>query len=290
MSTSIFLRLPKFIAFFSWIILVWGCAPKWEDNGHGMRYVFHAQNKDAKKANLNDWLTLDYTVRKSSGDTVVTTAKTSPVEQQLLAPPFPGAIENILLLLKEGDSLEVETQASLFYPNQKLPNNLQADDTLSIFLKVRAVRSPQEKQEMIQRQIIEHQKIDDDSIRSYLSTRGLLIATKKHPSGIYYYIHAEGKGTPANVGDSIVFYYHGSYLNGNAFDIQDKEPVGFVLGKKRVLPGWEMAFDDILTEGSQVSIYLPSHLAFGYKGKDLIPPFTPLKFQIGVKAIIRAKP
>jgi FKBP-type peptidyl-prolyl cis-trans isomerase FkpA len=279
----------KLIAFLGFG-LFGSCSPKWEDNGHGMRYVFHSRGESAGQAVMNDWLTLDYTVRKHSGDTIVTTTKTAPVEQQLLPPPFPGAIESVLMLVREGDSLEIETQAAVFYPNQKLPGNVQAQDTLHIFLKVKEIRSPEEKQTAIQQQIIAHQKIDEDSIRSYLKTRGLLGAAKRHASGIYYYTHAEGKGIPANVGDSIAFYYHGSYLNGNAFDIQDKEPVGFVLGKKRVLPGWEIAFDEILTEGSQVSIFLPSQLAFGYRGKDLIPPFTPLRFQIGVKNIVRGKP
>jgi|GEM_PF-5283069 len=278
----------------SWLVasaLLWlvGCGPKWEDTGHGMKYAFYAQSSKAKKAVLNDWLRIDYTVRKHNGDTVVTTYKTAPIEQQLLNPPFPGALETVLAKVGEGDSLEVVVSAGLFYPNQELPKNLQADDTLHVFLKIRKVLSPQEKQAGIQKEIMAHVKIDDDSIRANLKTRGLLEAAKKHSSGIYYYVHTEGKGQPANVGDSVAFYYHGSYLNGNAFDIQDKAPIGFVLGKKRVLPGWEIAFDDILTEGSQISIYLPSHLAFGYKGRDLIPPFAPLKFQIGVKAIVRAK-
>jgi FKBP-type peptidyl-prolyl cis-trans isomerase FkpA len=271
------------------VFLFSGCGPKWEDTGYGMRYVFHHRSKEAKLAKLNDWLLMDYTVCKKNGDTITTTAKASPLEQQLLAPPFPGALETILAKVGEGDSLEIETNVGLFYPNQKLPKNLAVNDTLSIYIKIRSIASPQEKSAAIQKQVAQHLKIDDDSIRACLNTRKILDQAKKHSSGLYYLIHIEGKGEPANVGDSIAFYYHGSLLNGEAFDIQDKTPVGFILGQKRMLPGWEIAFDEILTEGSQVSIYLPSHLAFGYKGKDLIPPFTPLKFQIGLKAIVRAK-
>ncbi|MCS6969379.1 MAG: FKBP-type peptidyl-prolyl cis-trans isomerase, partial [Bernardetiaceae bacterium] len=63
----------------------------------------------------------------------------------------------------------------------------------------------------------------------------------------------------------------------------------FIYGQKPLIPGWEIAFSKFLRKGTQARMILPSHLAFGHKGKDNLPPFVVLVFRMQVVDIIKAK-
>ncbi|MCU0448465.1 MAG: FKBP-type peptidyl-prolyl cis-trans isomerase [Bernardetiaceae bacterium] len=273
------------------VLLATGCSGGQSiKTANGLPLAVYHRQLEARAVTVGDWVTIHFLERTAQGDTVAGTfAQGQPLQYQVLSPAYPKAIEEVLLSLQEGDSVVFKLLAEEYYRNQALPAKVTAQDELLFNLKVLKVESEMERNLALQSQVEAQKPIEEEKIKAHLTEREIVGSTKRHSSGLYYFEHWSGKGQPADPGDSIAFFLHGSFLNGNVFDLHDKKPLGFVLGQTRVLPGWEIAFDEILTEGSQYSIILPSHLAYGAKGKDLIPPFTPLRFQIGVKKIVRAK-
>jgi FKBP-type peptidyl-prolyl cis-trans isomerase FkpA len=269
-----------------------GCGgPAEVKTSSGLALQVYQRQPDVRKVQTGDWVTLHFWQRTLKGDTITNTfAQGKPIAHQVLPPPYPKAIEEVLLALQMGDSAVFTVAAADYYQQgQALPPPVTAQDQLQFGLKVVNVQSEGERRVALQAEAEAQIPVEEAQIQAHLKEREIEGSTKRHPSGLYYFEHWAGKGQPADPGDSIVFFLNATYLNGNTFDLHDKTPLSFVLGRNRVLPGWEIAFNDILTEGSQYSIILPSRLAYGAKGKDLIQPFTPLRFQIGVKQIVRAQ-
>ncbi|MCS7020172.1 MAG: hypothetical protein NZM34_13775, partial [Bernardetiaceae bacterium] len=86
---------------------------------NGLSILFHERHLDARKPQLKDVLWLRYAYIGPFGDTIMHTyrpdfpgkyATVEPkdyVEQELLLPPYPGAIEEALAQVAVGDSLTV---------------------------------------------------------------------------------------------------------------------------------------------------------------------------------------
>ena len=114
------------------------------------------------------------------------------------------------------------------------------------------------------------------------------VEVKPTSTGLYFMESTKGKGLNPKEGDSVVVHYTGSFLNGTVFgsSLNANRPVGFVLGEKTILPGWNEAVKQ-MKKGSTVTIIIPSSLAFDSlgdfddnKNKYRIPPYCPLKFDI----------
>jgi len=105
---------------------------------------------------------------------------------------------------------------------------------------------------------------------------------KRTQNGLHYVIHSKGNGPKGQVRRKVKVHYKGWVLNGKEFDSSYKrnEPIGFVLGLKMVIPGWEEALT-LLNVGDKATIYIPSKLGYGVKGNgDAIPPNAILVFDM----------
>ncbi len=96
----------------------------------------------------------------------------------------------------------------------------------------------------------------------------------------------KGKGDTVKSGDVVFVVYAGVLPDGTVFDTNmGKAPVGFIVGKGALIKGWDKALVG-LKEGDEVIIDIPADLAYGEKGvkgkdgKYIIPPNTPLRFDV----------
>ena len=111
---------------------------------------------------------------------------------------------------------------------------------------------------------------DDQALLSYFSSRK--ISPIKTRSGMYYRIQKEGIGQFAMPGDTVVMNYRGNLLDGTVFDsntdsaFMHVQPLVFVLGAGRVIPGWEEGIG-YLKPGSTASFYIPSAMAYGSQSR-----------------------
>lgn len=132
----------------------------------------------------------------------------------------------------------------------------------------------QYEQEMRQRKADEQGDID-----KFLSSSSLKY--QKTSDGIYMVNIKKGSGAAAENGKTLKVHYTGKMLDGTVFDssVERNEPMEFVYGEQRFIPGWELAISKMHV-GDKVSVLLPSDMAYGDRGAGNIPPFTPLIFDI----------
>ncbi|KAK6167775.1 hypothetical protein SNE40_021726 [Patella caerulea] len=83
-------------------------------------------------------------------------------------------------------------------------------------------------------------------------------------------------------GDQVAVHYTGRLETGVVFDSsvqQQRDPIAFVLGEGRVIPGWEQGILGMCV-GEKRLLTIPSHLAYGKKGSPpQIPPDATLIFE-----------
>lgn len=123
-------------------------------------------------------------------------------------------------------------------------------------------------------------------IETYLTSRK--IKAEKSYQGMFYSVHTEGNGAQLKSGDFITINYTGKLLTGQVFD-KSSEPYTFQLGYGQVIKGWEMLLPT-LKVGTKTTLYVPAELAYGSEGiGDIIPPNTPLVFDIEIKEVVSAQ-
>lgn len=116
------------------------------------------------------------------------------------------------------------------------------------------------------------------------------LKTKRTASGLSYGVTKSGKGPFAKNGDTLRVHYEGFLLDGKLVDsTTGKEPFQFVLGKKKVIDGWEEGFT-FFNKGSEGWLLIPSKLAYGpsplINGTTEIPANSVLIFHVKVDDII----
>ena len=98
-------------------------------------------------------------------------------------------------------------------------------------------------------------------------------------SGLQYMVLKEGTGIKPTPTDTVTVKYSGQLLDGTVFDsTTDDETVDFPVNG--VIPGWTEGLQ-LMSEGSEYRLFIPSELAYGSKGvKDRILPNSTLIFDV----------
>jgi len=109
------------------------------------------------------------------------------------------------------------------------------------------------------------------------------ITTSPTASGLYYIETKEGTGVQAESGDTVSVDYIGKFLNGTTFDSSyDRgEPLVFVLGRGRVIPGWDEGIA-YMKNGGEATLIIPSDLAYGTDDYYSIPGYSTLIFEVAL--------
>lgn len=104
---------------------------------------------------------------------------------------------------------------------------------------------------------------------------------RRNPSGLEYVVRELGKGRNPQVGALVTVHYEGRFLDDSVFDSSVKrgKPFQFELGTGQVIKGWDEA---VLTmrKGERRTLIVPFWLAYGEKGKGVIPPRATLVFDV----------
>jgi hypothetical protein len=98
---------------------------------------------------------------------------------------------------------------------------------------------------------------------------------------------AVGKGAAAQAGDKVSVHYVGTLMDGTEFDssrTRDK-PFDFVLGKGKVIKGWDQGVAGMKVGGKR-KLTIPPELAYGARGAPpKIPPNSTLQFEVELLGI-----
>lgn len=185
-------------------------------------------------------------------------------------PLFKADIAGILNRFSNGDSIHMFELAKDLYSGQP-PHPIEPDDTVSIILKIKSFYS--------EKLLINNYVDSADYIKNQTTKNGAFIGYKK-----------KGTGPEIHFGDSVVVDFEGRLFNGTIFNTTQnkKRPFGFVIGKKRVVQGWEEGILK-LKKGDHVELIVPSRLGYGADGAPpAIPPYSPLVYEIEVKKVIKS--
>lgn len=98
--------------------------------------------------------------------------------------------------------------------------------------------------------------------------------------GVYYIVREKGEGSYPQEGDTCFIDYLGYLSNGNLFETskQYHPPNGiwqFTYRPEDVIPGLVNGIGR-MNKGAKIEMVIPSDLAYGSSGTNLIPPYTPL--------------
>lgn len=157
-----------------------------------------------------------------------------------------------------------------FYVDMKL---------LGLVDKEEVLRSQAEYAKMVE----ERKDLESGEIEQYLQDNPGLKMSK---SGVYVKNVKQGKGPKVETLQQVKVNYVGRYIDGRVFDSsQDGEPFMFTVGARQVIPGWDAVVSEMRV-GDKVTVLIPSHLAYG-EGNQVIPPYTPLVFDIELLEIVK---
>ena len=110
---------------------------------------------------------------------------------------------------------------------------------------------------------------------------GHKITTKPTATGLIYVEKIKGTGARAVAGKTVKVHYTGTLLNGTKFDSsRDRDkPFDFTLGQGQVIKGWDEGVA-MMNVGGRATLIIPSSIAYGAEDKGVIPPYSPLVFDV----------
>lgn len=110
-----------------------------------------------------------------------------------------------------------------------------------------------------------------------------------HKNGMSWVVRQQGSGEVPKPGQRIKVHYTGYLLDGKKFDssVDGGRPFETVVGRGRVIRGWDIAFTD-MPVGEKRVLFIPPELAYGSRGAgNVIPPNSTLVFDVELLGIVR---
>lgn len=110
---------------------------------------------------------------------------------------------------------------------------------------------------------------------------------KKTTDGYYYEVIKEGKGPKAQLGQRIRFHFRGSNMMTGEVLVESysEEPIVHVLGNP-MFKGMQLGMQ-LMNAGSHYRFYFPNQLAYGASGSDIVPPYTPVIYEVELQEIYK---
>jgi len=101
-------------------------------------------------------------------------------------------------------------------------------------------------------------------------------------SGLHFIDIVRGTGPAPQAGDVVETHYTGWLEDGTKFDssLDRGEPLQFVLGRGRVIAGWDEGIA-MMHQGGKARLIIPPELGYGARGAGgVIPPNATLTFEV----------
>ncbi|MEL6122432.1 MAG: FKBP-type peptidyl-prolyl cis-trans isomerase [Bacteroidota bacterium] len=120
---------------------------------------------------------------------------------------------------------------------------------------------------------------DQAELEDYIEQNEL--NAQRTDSGLFYTVDSPGDDNKPSITDRVRVNYRGYFLNGAEFDSNND----FEFELSQVIPGWREGIP-LYGVGGKGTLLIPSALAYGPEGNNVIPPNTPILFDIELLEII----
>lgn len=254
--------------------------PGFKKADSGLLYKFHEKNT-TRKAEIGDYITVEMRYRTNE-DSLLFDGKGETIPLELIAPVFPGDINEALAMMSKGDSATFVIRADSFLLKNaqltRLPDFIDEDSRIIFDIRMHNMQSLDELKVEKEKARIEGLKKEKDLINSYILENN--ISVNQEISGLYYVPIIQGSGQQAAAGQRVSVHYSGKFLDGTLFDSSYSrgKPIEFELGRGYVIDGWEEGIAK-MKKGGKALLLVPSELGYG-EGRGQIPPYTPLVFEV----------
>jgi FKBP-type peptidyl-prolyl cis-trans isomerase len=267
----------SFFSFCVWIILS-GCGTDFKKTESGLEYKFVDRGNGAALKN-GEYLILNLLI-KTGTDSVVYNSADADILFPLRYDTYrlkigqKSELEEGFFMMREGDSAIFSVKAADAYAALNIKPPKIASDRIFCYARLVSVldyeaysdwRSAQldkrrEKTNWLRTRLVEKQSQQIDSI---LNAHHSPISVTA--SGIRYTIEKEGMGSHPQKGDTVLFEYEATYLNGTAVPGEvgrsGNKAKFFTIGEERVVQSWQESIM-LLRKGGRGKFYMPSFLAF----------------------------
>lgn len=125
---------------------------------------------------------------------------------------------------------------------------------------------------------IDYETINEADIQSYITENNL--APEKSETGLYYIIENEGTSNSPSPNSNVTVNYKGYFLSGEVFDERNEVDLDLT----SVIPGFSEGVQ-YLKEGGDITLIIPSKLAYGDRGQFTIPPGSVVIFEVALLSI-----
>lgn len=276
----------------------------------GLLYNIHT-DKEGATIKEGDFLAVNV-ITKNDADSVLSSTydagNSAPVLMQ--KPQAKGDIYAALQLLSEGDSATIKMNIDSVFPKGQRPPQLKGKYLVYEMKVEKVIAKGKLSDQVFQGRISEYFKKQGEELKKrepvlmakYIADNNLKVS--KTASGLNYVITKQGSGPQIIEGDTAVVNYTGRLLSGKVFDTSVKEvaekekianpmrkyePIRVPVGSAGIIKGWADALV-LLNKGAKGTFVIPSSLAYGEQGSpNVIPPFSPLAFEIEVVDVVKPK-
>jgi FKBP-type peptidyl-prolyl cis-trans isomerase FkpA len=277
----------------------------------GLLYNIHI-DKGGPKIKVGDFISVNVVAKTDADSVIFSTYEQGNRSDRVLQKGAPGDVMSVFTNLAEGDSVTVKTNMdSLFKKGMRRPPikgkyivyEIKVEKVISKGTGKDAdtVWNAQIKKYM-DTQVAAARKAEGVKFKKYIDDNKLVGVNL--PDGLFYTITKPGTGDKPAANDTAVVFYVAKYTNGKVFETNVKEvaqknnnynpglpykAIRVPVGAKKVIPGWDEGLM-LMNKGSKATFVIPSKLAYGEQGFQIIPPFTPLVFDIEMVDIVHPNP
>jgi len=273
------MKIIKLFCVVGMCLLLVSCGQKYkgfEKSDTGLYYKFYVENPTNHVPAKDEIVSISMSIRTEKDSLVQEFKQITTVMQ---TPKFKGDIFDALSLMHEGDSAVFIINAKQYYNMYnygQVPDFVKNDKTmLWVTIKVDSCITFEQYQLAVENLRKENEQ---KSIIAYLEENK--IKATPRPNGLYYIETKAGTGSFPKQGQTCSVNYTGKLLDGTVFDSSaGREPLPFQLGLGQVISGWDEGIALMKKTGKAILI-IPSHLAYGEGSVGLIPPYSPLVFEV----------
>jgi FKBP-type peptidyl-prolyl cis-trans isomerase len=277
----------------------------------GMLYKI-IDDKSGPSIKEGDFISFNFIV-KTDADSVLQSSYEKGQPQRLFMPKIQGK-GNIMApftTFSEGDSAIIKVNIDTMSKGHPRPKELKGKYLVYIVKIDKVIAKGNLSDQVFQGRVQAYAKSLSDvaknkepiDIKKYIDDNKLKVTTTA--SGLNYVITTPGTGPLPAVGDTVVVNYTGRYLNGKAFETSVKadaikyklpispmnpyKPIRFPVGVQGMIQGWNEGFL-LFNKGTKATMVIPSKLAYGEQGTQMMAPYTPLVFDVELVDIVHPNP
>lgn len=256
----------------------------------GFKYKL-VKDVEGRKPERGDIMMIDW-ISIYDGDSVLANRT---AESGFVLNPFrgPEKLLEVLALCDEGDSVHIEMSTMDYALLTRMPIMRWMDSTKRVEVRMN-IAEVENESKIIERRSKQRIEAEKEVIRQHLADNGL--EAIESPEGIFQVVTVEGDGPKPQTGQQASVRYTCRLLDGTLIDTNREEvakeggsysatgnykPFTFTVGNDAVIPGWHKAVP-LINKGGRATLFFPSFLGYGRRGKPPVRPNTILVFDIEV--------